>query len=263
LGQSAGAVPVSSCAGLATGATLQAQACRAASRPRQQARHPDIIVEWSVSASQAVSAAHGAAMAIAKVARIELIDGAWPDLLTHLHSYVAPESPGTTRVFALECLGFICEEHVDVADRFPQQETNRMLTSIVQGMAVNQPTEVRHAATRALCDAIEFATMNFERTEERDYLMQMICEATICPDARVRLAAYQNLNKVADLHYKYLEAYIQTIYQLTTQSFNDSDDEVAMQVRLLNTHCLRRVPAQEQTTGGVTRLSCLPESMAQ
>ena len=111
-------------------------------------------------------------MAIAKVARIELMDGAWPDLLAHLHTYVAPERSPATRAFALSCLGFVCEEHADVADGFPQQETNRMLTSIVQGMAGNQPTEVRLHATRALGDALEFATMNFERQEERDYLMQ-------------------------------------------------------------------------------------------
>lgn len=34
------------------------------------------------------------------------------------------------------------------------------------------------------------------------YGAQMICEATICADARVRLAAYTCLNKVADIHYK-------------------------------------------------------------
>jgi importin subunit beta-1 len=180
---------------------------------------------------QVANAAHGAAMAIAKVARIELLENIWPDLLEHIHGCIAQESPENTRVYGLQCLGYICEEHGDVADQFPQQETNRILTSIVGGMAGTQPTEVKLYATKALCDALEFASMNFEKQDERDCLMQMICEAAVSPDARIRLAAYQNLNKVADLHYKYLEPYIAMIYPLTTQCFLDVDDEVAMQVR--------------------------------
>jgi importin subunit beta-1 len=176
-------------------------------------------------------AGHGAAMVIAKVARIDLLAERWPDLLERIHRYVAPESPETTREHALECLGFICEEHVEATDRFPQQETNRILTSLVQGMAQGQPAGVRLAATRALCDAIEFASFNFDKEEERNYLMQMICEVMIAPDPRLRLAAYQNVNKVLELHYRYLETYISALYQLTTGAFRDTDEEVAMQVR--------------------------------
>jgi importin subunit beta-1 len=177
-------------------------------------------------------AGHGAAMAIAKIARIDLLDGSWPDLLDKVDQCVKPTSSDITREHALECLGFICEEHVDVSDKFPQQETNRMLTSLVQGMADKEHSNVCLAATRALCDALEFAFVNFEHNEERTYLMQMICEVTINHDPRIRLAAYQNLNKVLELHYRYLEPYIATIYGLTTKTFQDGDDEVAMQVRM-------------------------------
>jgi importin subunit beta-1 len=170
-------------------------------------------------------------MVVAKIARIDLLADRWPDLLERIHRNVAPESPDTTRKHALECLGFICEEHVDVTDRFPQQETNRILTSLVQGMANGQPTDVQLAATRALCDAIEFASFNFDKDEERNYLMQMICAVMISPDSRIRLAAYQNVNKVLELHYRYLSAYMSALYGLTTGAFQDQDDEVAMQAR--------------------------------
>lgn len=180
-------------------------------------------------ASPVANAAHGAAMAIAKLARIEILDNSWPELLDTVHRCVAAESPETTRVYGLQCLGYICEEHNEVADQFPQQETNKILTSIVGGMASSQPLEVKLYATKALCDALEFASMNFEKQEERDCIMQVIYEAAVSPDQRIRLAAYQNLNKVADLHYKYLEPYIAMIFSLTTQSFLDANDEVAMQ----------------------------------
>lgn len=176
-------------------------------------------------------AGHGAAMVVAKVARIDLLQDQWPDLLERIHQYIAPESPDTTREHALQCLGFICEEHVDATDRFPQQETNRILTSLVSGMAQTQPDRVRLAATKALCDAIEFASFNFDKEDERNYLMQTICEVMISSDAKIRLAAYQNVNKVLELHYRYLERYISALYGLTTSAFRDSDDEVAMQAR--------------------------------
>ena len=121
-------------------------------------------------------AGHGAAMAVAKVARIDLLADQWPDLLECIHKLVAPEAAETTREHALECLGFICEEHVHATERFPQQETNRVLTSLVQGMATSQPNGVRLAAARALCDAIEFASYNFDKEAERDYLMQVRCQ---------------------------------------------------------------------------------------
>lgn len=182
-------------------------------------------------------------MVVAKVARIELLEGAWPDLLDQIDQYVKEGSPVATREHALECLGYICEEHVDVADRFPQQETNRMLTSLVQGIASKDQVGVCLAATRALCDALEFASVNFDNESERTYLMQMICEVTISTDARIRNAAYQNLNKVLELHYRYLEPYIATIYGLTTKTFKDADDEVAMQAR----HAPFRIPALYQS----------------
>lgn len=177
-------------------------------------------------------------MAVAKLARIEILDNSWPDLLDTIHRYIAAESPETTRVYGLQCLGYICEEHNELADQFPQSETDKILTSIVGGMGSSQPLEVKLYATKALCDALEFASMNFEKQDERDCIMQMIYEAAVSPDQRIRLAAYQNLNKVADLHYKYLEPYIAMIFSLTTQSFLDANDEVAMQVRRERATCL-------------------------
>ena len=175
-------------------------------------------------------AGYGAAMAIAKVARIDLLSGQWPDLLERIHSYVAPSSPESTREHALQCLGLICEEHVESANEFPQNETNRILTALVGGMTADQPERIRLAATRALFDAIEFASANFDKENERNYLMQTMCEAMICPNEKIRVAAYQNVNKVLELHYQYLERYIEALYGLTTSAFSDGSEEVAMQV---------------------------------
>ena len=45
---------------------------------------------------------------------------------------------------------------------------------------------VRFAATHALLNALEFARANFENQNERNYLMQVICEGTQSSDDNVR-----------------------------------------------------------------------------
>ena len=49
---------------------------------------------------------------------------------------------------------------------------NNILTAIAQGMnQAETDNDVRLAATRALQNAIEFASGNFDNDDERDYLM--------------------------------------------------------------------------------------------
>lgn len=68
---------------------------------------------------------------------------------------------------------------------------------------------VRLAATVALYNALEFAQTNFENDAERNYVMQMICEGTIAPDAKVREASFECLVKIAAHYYAKLPAYMQ------------------------------------------------------
>ena len=68
--------------------------------------------------------------------------------------------------------------------------------------------DVRLAATVALYNALEFAQTNFENADERNYLMQSICEGTIAPDVRVREASFECLVKIASHHYEKLPSYI-------------------------------------------------------
>ncbi len=53
--------------------------------------------------------------------------------------------------------------------------------------------QVRYAATVALYNALEFAHTNFENDNERNYLMQMVCEGTVSEDYRVRQASFECL----------------------------------------------------------------------
>lgn len=43
---------------------------------------------------------------------------------------------------------------------------------------------------------------------ERNYIMQIICEATQSENNQIKVSALQNLVKIMNLYYEYMEAYM-------------------------------------------------------
>ena len=54
-----------------------------------------------------------------------------------------------------------------------------------------------------------------ENAAERNMIMQAVCEATTCPDARVRAAAYECIVNIAYQYYNKLRDYMPTLFQIT------------------------------------------------
>lgn len=119
---------------------------------------------------------HTAALAIAKVAAIDLPLGEWPTLVDSLLRNMS-ETPlkHGVRQATLETLGYICEEMaVHEKSVLTPQQINTILTAVVSGMTPDEPNPAtRLAATTALSNAIEFAEHNFEIEQERNYIMQV------------------------------------------------------------------------------------------
>ena len=78
-------------------------------------------------------------------------------------------------------------------------------------------------------NALEFAETNFENDQERDYLMQVVCEGTMAPDVRVREASFECLAGIASLHYPRLQPYMTGIFSLTQRAIGSDDELVAKQ----------------------------------
>ncbi|KAM9660258.1 LOW QUALITY PROTEIN: importin subunit beta-1-like [Trichechus inunguis] len=82
----------------------------------------------------------------------------------------------------------------------------------------------------ALLNSSEFAKANFDKESERHFIMQVVCEATQCPDTRVRAAALQNLVKIMSLYYQYRETYMgPALFAITIEAMKSDIDEVALQ----------------------------------
>lgn len=107
---------------------------------------------------------HTAAMVTAKISAIDLVRKEWPTLIQTLLGYIGAQPPVTgTRQATLEAMGYVCEEMALVKEEvLSPAEVNMILTAVVAGMSPSEPNESRLAATTALCNAIEFASHNFE-----------------------------------------------------------------------------------------------------
>lgn len=93
--------------------------------------------------------------------------------------------------------GYICQE-ID-ADVLTEQ-SNPILTAIIHGMRSTEPSNhVRLAATQALLNSLEFTKANFDKDNERNFIMEVVCEATQSSDMRISVAALQCLVNIFDL----------------------------------------------------------------
>ncbi len=174
---------------------------------------------------------HTAAMVVAKIAAIDLPRKEWPALIQALLANIGaqPAVPGT-RQATLEAMGYVCEEMAQVSDEvLTPQEINMILTAVVAGMSPSEPNESRLAATTALCNAIEFAVHNFENDNERNMLMQVVCQGTQSPEIKIRSASFECLHEIAAMYYAKLPAYMTELYNITVKAVKEDDEEVALQ----------------------------------
>jgi len=177
-------------------------------------------------------AGSAAAQVIAKIAAVELIRNEWPDLISNLLGYMQQQAANSVlKQTTLDSLGYICEEMTAIKEEVLNQEkVNSILAAVVHGMRQEETDfAIRLAATTALCNALEFADKNFEKQDERDYVMKVVCEGCMCPKEEVRVKSYECLVAIAALYYDKLPSYITAIYQLTEKAIKEDDEAVALQ----------------------------------
>jgi len=173
-------------------------------------------------------ASQSAAQFIASIAAIELPREQWPNLMQTLVENV---NSGTDqkKQASLTTIGFICEtDDQDLRDSLAQH-SNAILTAVVQGARKEETNvEIRNAAITALGDSLEFVRTNFENEGERNYIMQVICEATQATDTRIQQGAYGCLNRIMSLYYEKMRFYMEkALFGLTIQGMKNEDEDVA------------------------------------
>lgn len=201
-----------------------------------------------------LEAGHTAAMVIPKIAIIELPRREWTDLIPSLLQNMGTGGGrASIKQCTLEALGYVCEEVGSTAfndaseSLLSQEQVNNILTAVVSGMTKDETDNtVRLAATTALFNALEFAHNNFDNETERNYLMQVICEGTVCSDSRVRVAAFECLVKIASDYYEVLPAYMTELFKLTVRAIQHDEEDVAkLAIEFWSTLCDEEIDIQE------------------
>ncbi|XP_063242784.1 importin subunit beta-1 isoform X2 [Bacillus rossius redtenbacheri] len=170
-----------------------------------------------------------AAQCVANVAVAELPVGQWTDLIPLLvGNVVGSTATEMLKEATLEAIGYICQ---DIEHEVLVSQSNQILTAIIHGMRQTEPSNhVRLAATTALLNSLEFTRANFDKESERNFIMEVVCEATQSTDTQVRVAALQCLVKIMTLYYQYMETYMaQALFPITLEAMKSDIDEVALQ----------------------------------
>ncbi|KAI9791370.1 MAG: karyopherin beta [Peltula sp. TS41687] len=173
-------------------------------------------------------AGQSAAQFIASIAAIEIPRDQWPELMPSLVQHVS-EGAAHLKQASLTTIGFICEtEDTDLRDSLAQH-SNAILTAVVQGARKEEPSsDVRFAAISALGDSLEFVRSNFDNEGERNYIMQIVCEATQSDDNRVQEGAFGCLNRIMGLYYDKMQFYMEkALFGLTIMGMKNDEEDVA------------------------------------
>lgn len=152
---------------------------------------------------------------------------------------------------SLTAIGYVCESQDQDLRAALVGHSNAILTAVVQGARKEETnTEVRLAAVTALGDSLEFVGNNFKHEGERNYIMQVVCEATQADDARIQQGAFGCLNRIMALYYDNMRFYMEkALFGLTILGMKASDEDVAkLAVEFWSTVCEEEIAIEDDNS---------------
>jgi len=169
-----------------------------------------------------------AASCIAGIASAELPLTLWPELMQQLCDVaLAAGSTETLKEASLEAIGYICQ---DLDPQFLTQYSASILRAIMTGMSKEQENnDIKFAACTAFLNSLEFIRGNFEKQDDRNYMMTVLCNATVSPEKRIKVSALQCCVKIVSLYYEHMSMYMQSLFNITMDAMKSDDEEVVLQ----------------------------------
>ncbi|KAI8826727.1 karyopherin Kap95 [Fimicolochytrium jonesii] len=198
--------------------------------------------------SPAKSASNGATQVIQAIAEVELPQNQWPDLMPiMLDNVTNPAKAANTdlKKATLKAIGLVCEA---VDPNVLTQYANPILTAVCSGATPQADPALRETALNALLNALEFVKSNFEHAGERNFIMQVVCEACKTEPEEVQVAGFECLVKIMSLYYEHMEQYMQqALSQLTLWGMTSETEEIALQaVEFWSTVCEVEIDIEEE-----------------
>ncbi|KAJ3191090.1 karyopherin beta [Irineochytrium annulatum] len=170
-----------------------------------------------------------AAQCVAAIGEIELPLKMWPDLIERLSKNALQTGHDALKQSSLEAIGYICEK-IDPA--VLQEQANLILNAVANGARKEEENPiVRLKAIKALINSLSFVKANFEDESERNYIMQIVCEATQGSGSEeLQVAAYECLVHIMHEYYDKMPLYMdQALYGLTLAGMRSDIEQVVLQ----------------------------------
>lgn len=152
--------------------------------------------------------AQTSAQLIAAIACIEFPEGQWSECIPQL-LYAASDSQNRRlRRVALQAIGLICQGSCE--SDVLQAHSQEAIAVIVQTARNEEPyPRLQIAALQALANLSTLAQPSFASEKERNYIMQIICEAAQSEQLLVSCAAYGVLSIIIQLYYDKMKMYME------------------------------------------------------
>lgn len=165
---------------------------------------------------------------VAAIGTIELPRNEWLVLIQTIIENTKPEKPTQVKKACLLAIGYICENS-DANDPQIIAQSNGILIAIVQGAQLSEPSPlVRLAALNSLINSLLFIKQNFQREGERNFIMQVVCEATQASDLEIQAAAFACLTRIVQQYYHHMSLYMEkALYVLSILGMQSEDEKVA------------------------------------
>ena len=208
-------------------------------------------------------AGQSAGQFIASIAAIEIPRNEWPELMPTLVDNVGNGGDHLKQA-SLVTIGFVCDtDDIFLRDALSAL-SNSILTAVVQGARKEEANlEVRNTAITALSDCLEFVRTNFDNEGERNYIMQVVCEATQSGDNRIEAGAFGCLNRIMGLYYDKMKFYMEkALYGLTIIGMRNEEEDVSkLAVEFWCTVCEEEIAIEDDNAmvSKVKRQSCLSD----
>ncbi|CAK7274548.1 karyopherin Kap95 [Sporothrix epigloea] len=195
-------------------------------------------------------AGQAAAQVVAAIGAVELPRDLWPELMPTLVQSVS-EGEAHQKQASLTTIGFICESSDTELRTSLIGFSNSILTAVVQGARKEETNnDVRFSAITALSDSLEFVGNNFKNEGERNYIMQVVCEATQASDNRIQQGAFGCLNRIMALYYDDMRYYMEkALFGLTIMGMKSDDEDVAkLAVEFWSTVCEEEIAIEDENS---------------
>ncbi|KAH8109142.1 armadillo-type protein [Phellopilus nigrolimitatus] len=132
------------------------------------------------------------------------------------------------KIATLQAIGYICET---IKPEILSMRSNEILTAVIHGAREEEPSvDVQLPAINALYISLEFVRDNFKREGERNYIMQVVCEATQNLSVPVQVGAFECLVRIMSLYYDKMVFYMErALFELTVLGMKHPEESISLQ----------------------------------